>query len=463
MGTGRCLSIAITASLILLGSIGAHAGQAGLDPAKERGIRGQIAETWLELARWCLARKLGEQARLCAGIAEAADPSAQALPALKEAAAKAPDAGSDLDRLAWKTKHGEAAKKTAKSYEDLFSMAPRAADSPARERLEECLLAAIEFQATERRWADAASLAETASAGKDPQRALRIAERALSLKPPAKLVPKFQEVVRLSATGRFVLKTCASHPIRYYLSLPSGFKKNDDKKWPVLLVLGDSGLGDYEETGKLFEARRGDSPFLIVAPCYIPNHALASGGDLNDDCKRFLRYYPRDLLIRLDRRGLGWSLDGMQSILGELRADFDAEDRAYATGYNLGGFILWVALFRNPGLLKGAAPVCCYAGTWNPQEFLEKHQPEELSIPIHVFLGELDPRLKVREDPSTRRLEPGIENETDDAIFVLGKIGCKNVKRTTVPGVVMGPCADQVLKALRPFIDGLKKTQDPLD
>jgi hypothetical protein len=45
----------------------------------------------------------------------------------------------------------------------------------------------------------------------------------------------------------------------------------------------------------------------------------------------------------------------------------------------------------------------------------------------------------------------------------LERIGFKNVKRTTVPGVFRGPCAEQVLKSLRPCIDGARKTQDPLD
>jgi hypothetical protein len=42
-------------------------------------------------------------------------------------------------------------------------------------------------------------------------------------------------------------------------------------------------------------------------------------------------------------------------------------------------------------------------------------------------------------------------------------IGFKNVKRTTIPGAARGLCADQVLESPGPYIDGVMKTQDPLE
>ena len=67
-----------------------------------------------------------------------------------------------------------------------------------------------------------------------------------------------------------LLKAATVHPMKYYLSLPPGYRREDGKRWPVLLCL--DGAGSYfRGMAERFGPARGDLPFVVVAPCTWSN------------------------------------------------------------------------------------------------------------------------------------------------------------------------------------------------
>src|SRR5690349_6314349 len=73
-----------------------------------------------------------------------------------------------------------------------------------------------------------------------------------------------------AATAPPVLRTAAGHPMKYWLSLPTGWTAA--KTWAVLVVVTDA-RREFEATAREFARARGTLPVVIVVPA-----TLTSGG-----------------------------------------------------------------------------------------------------------------------------------------------------------------------------------------
>src|SRR5262249_12834933 len=66
------------------------------------------------------------------------------------------------------------------------------------------------------------------------------------------------------------LKSASSHPIKYYCSLPKGYQRAKDKRWPVLVCVEGAGC-NFRDMAETFVQARGDLPVLVVVPCTFSN------------------------------------------------------------------------------------------------------------------------------------------------------------------------------------------------
>src|SRR5579871_3155651 len=149
------------------------------------------------------------------------------------------------------------------------------------------------------------------------------------------------------------LKTASHHSIQYYLSLPEGWRR--DRKWPVVIGIESAEREFSPYFGALVKAR-GHKPFIIAVPLVVTN-----GGSRYRQGPGY-RYSP-SVWNQIDADPWKFDDDGMQAILKDLRARFGAEDKAFITGFEAGGHIVFAFTFRHPDLIRAAAPVSPnYAG-----------------------------------------------------------------------------------------------------
>ena len=152
--------------------------------------------------------------------------------------------------------------------------------------------------------------------------------------------------------------------VNYLLSLPDGYNKNTEVKWPAILFLHGAGEvgNDLEKVKthgppKLIKAGQ-KIPFIVISP------QVAAG---------YYEWSP-DLLMLM-----------MKEIIKKYRID---PDRVYLSGLSMGGYGTWDLAMRYPDLFAAIAPIC---GAGNPVEAWKiRHTP------IWIFHGENDISVPVK-------------------------------------------------------------------
>ncbi|MHC5038315.1 MAG: hypothetical protein ACYTHM_13450 [Planctomycetota bacterium] len=284
-----------------------------------------------------------------------------------------------------------------------------------------------------------------------------MANRALSLKPPEKLVPRFKKAIDTAATDRLVLMTASTHPMRYYFSLPKAFRRVKNKKWPVLICVDGAG-SNFKGIANGYVRNRGNLPFMVFSPCSFSNTNQIQGKMR----EKYKKYYSDEVIDEGNKRRIAWDEEGVLTVLKDLRENFDAEERVYVTGFSGGGNITYMMVFRHPDMLNGAAPACAnFSGKGLGKKLKKewKFSTDDVNFPLHMITGEKDPH---RDYTHGNRNMPGIEPQSDWAEEALKELGYPNVKRTMVPGMKHSAAQKHVIETFKPYWEGKKKRSDPL-
>ncbi len=433
-------------------------GQPALTKAEKSTFR-KITGEWVKLGRWCVSKELGKQARLCADKAQAADSSAFGLKTLREKAQKCPDTPSVADNEhlldSWNKKLAGARRKVAAYYDKLFGAGLKLSDPELRKRFDKYLWSALELCPTKKRWKTTLSVVESSVRAKDTDRAARLAEKALALKPPEKLTVRFKQALDAAAIDKLVLRTASSHPIKYYFSLPRGFKRTQGRKWPVLICVDGAG-SNFSGIAEGYRQKRGNLPYMVVSPCTFANTNKVEGKMI----EKYRKFYSDDVIAKGNTQRLDWDERGILTIVKDLQADYDAQSRVYVTGFSGGGNATYMMIFKHPDLLNGAAPACANFGARGYARLKDKFTEEDRNFPIHLITGEKDPH---REHTHGNKNIPGIEPQTDSVVRLLKQLGYPNYKRTMVPGMKHSAAHQHVIDTFKPYWEGRKKRTDKLD
>jgi predicted peptidase len=151
--------------------------------------------------------------------------------------------------------------------------------------------------------------------------------------------------------------------LNYLLWLPSDYKKEKTKTFPLLIFLHGSGeRGDSLELVKKqgppsFVDSRPDFPFITVSPqCPL---------------------------------GTWWEIEDLQALLVQLEVKYRIDpSRIYLTGLSMGGFGTWSWACKYPNQFAAIAPVC---GGGDIQ-FADNLK----NTPVWAFHGEADPVVPVK-------------------------------------------------------------------
>ena len=151
--------------------------------------------------------------------------------------------------------------------------------------------------------------------------------------------------------------------LNYLLWLPSDYKKEKSKTYPILIFLHGSGeRGDSLDLVKKngppsFVENRPDFPFIMVSP----------------QCPE----------------GIWWDIDDLQGMLEQLLVKYRIDpSRIYLSGLSMGGFGTWAWASKYPDQFAAIAPVC---GGGDIQ-FAGKIK----NLPVWAFHGEADPVVPVK-------------------------------------------------------------------
>jgi predicted esterase len=192
-----------------------------------------------------------------------------------------------------------------------------------------------------------------------------------------------------------VLCQASSHPIRYYLSLPTNDSCREGKRFPTLIVIAGAG-DDFRAATERFRRARGERPFLLVCPCTFSSNNLLHGRVL----ERYRQLYSADVIQAA--AGNGWCLDlnarlawdeaGLCAILADLEASHDVEPRAYLTGFSAGGLLTYHMILNRPEKLIAAVPVCANFNFWD-HDCLAPHPSTTAGHDVRVIMltGSRDP------------------------------------------------------------------------
>jgi predicted esterase len=305
---------------------------------------------------------------------------------------------------------------------------------------------------------------------------------------------------------RVVLKTASTHPMKYFLALPRGYRRQPGRRWPVLVCVDCAG-SNFKQLAEVYREARGELPVIIVSPCTFSNTNEITGYMLD----KYREFYPDELIRQFGELDgdLDWDEAGLLAIFKDLRTDFDAEAQIYITGFSGGGLITYRLIFKRPDLLAGAAPEC--ANFFNPEyrSYKCRFSREELNFPIHLIQGAQDhnrPSTRVSflfSTPlqefglvlavglplgwlvwrKTRKIKwvaavglctllalglflvgriTGLDYQANTAAQLLHDLGYPNVKRTLIPGMGHEGRPGPVIETFRPYWRKEKRRGDPL-
>jgi predicted esterase len=212
-----------------------------------------------------------------------------------------------------------------------------------------------------------------------------------------------------------ILKTCTSHPMKYWLSLPTGWTPT--KKWPVYVAVEGAGSNFL---GACNGARgNGNDTFIVVTPCGFTNT-----NTLTDDMR--MKYpYTKEVIDEADQNRMGFDEPGLLAILDDLQASYGAQERACITGFSGGGILTWFMVFTHPDKLLAAVPACAnFGGVGSISDDAEAKK----ALIIHAYQGDKDEYKESMLDAQWQAAEKlakenGYEHVTRD-IIPGGHIGC---------------------------------------
>lgn len=174
--------------------------------------------------------------------------------------------------------------------------------------------------------------------------------------------------------------------MRFYLSLPRGYKAKPPRRWPVLVCV--SGADSvFQHRLDNYRNARGDMPFLVVSPCTFSNTNTLEGLHL----ELYRRLYTDAEIEQAERGRLEWDEAGLLAVLDDLSKDYGAEDRVFLTGFSGGGNLTYHMLIRHPERLAAAVPVC--ANYFGDAADLGEDRPltaGEAALPVRLILSEFD-------------------------------------------------------------------------
>ena len=177
------------------------------------------------------------------------------------------------------------------------------------------------------------------------------------------------------------IKKANDHPMQYYISLPNGWTAN--KKWPVVFAV-EAADKQFKQNAERFIAARKNMPFIIVVPINTTN---------GQQGHRDPAIYPYSKAVwdTIDKVSTcKFDLDGLQSIIKDLKAKYAAADKVFITGFEAGTHLVWAMIFQHPELLYAAAPV---AGNFRnrclDQNTFSNHESRIL-LPVKNFTGAND-------------------------------------------------------------------------
>src|SRR5438128_11609304 len=136
----------------------------------------------------------------------------------------------------------------------------------------------------------------------------------------------------------------STHPVRYYLALPAGWKA--DRAWPVLVVITDAGR-EFEANLAAFVAVRGDRPYILVAP-----EVLSCGGARTRTPEHY-SYTPAEWDSIQGGDDFAFEDAGLAAVLADVHRQWQGEAKAFLTGWEAGGHTVWAQTLRHPS--AGAA------------------------------------------------------------------------------------------------------------
>jgi predicted esterase len=445
----KSIKISVMA-LIIIGVIQLLIAQdaPSLTKSEQTALR-SIATEWVNLGEWCVEKKMGPQARECVEKAETADSTAPGFGSLKEKANACEDAGTESDFKTYESRLTSVSRKVAMSYEQLFNAGAQEKDSKVKERFDKYLIAAVELVPSDSRWNNVLTVVNNLVKDKKFDRVANMAERALVLNPPEKIIPVFKAAIDSVAIENLVLKTISSHPIKYYFSLPKDYKKAKDKKWPVLICVDGAG-SDFKVRATRYKDKRDKLPYILVGPCTFSNTNAIQGNMLN----KYHQFYSDDIINEANHNRFAWDEQGILAIINELQSNYDAESRVYITGFSGGGNAMYMMIFRHSDLLNGAAPACANFMSSMSRVYANlkgRFLDEDLNIPIHFITGEKDPH------------RDAIEKQTNYAESFSKELGYSNCKRTMVPDMGHSAAEDQVIATFKSYWEGKKKRSDKLE
>jgi predicted peptidase len=151
--------------------------------------------------------------------------------------------------------------------------------------------------------------------------------------------------------------------INYLLWLPSDYKKDNSKTYPLLIFLHGSGeRGDSLELVKLngppsFVENRPDFPFIMVSP----------------QCQKDTWWNTEDLQLMLEKIKHKYRIDAT---------------RIYLTGLSMGGFGTWAWACSYPNQFAAIVPVCGGGDIQFARELK--------TTPVWAFHGDADPIVPVK-------------------------------------------------------------------
>ncbi|MDO1446033.1 prolyl oligopeptidase family serine peptidase [Rhodocytophaga aerolata] len=171
----------------------------------------------------------------------------------------------------------------------------------------------------------------------------------------------------------------------YLLFLPEGYKKDDGKKWPLMLFLHGSGergtvLDSVKKHGppKIVETQK-DFPFILISPQCPPNQ--------------------------------GWHPPLLDALLEEVIQEHNVDtERMYLTGLSMGGYGTWEYATMYPNRFAAIVPIC---GGGDPAKVWSIR-----NLPIWVFHGAKDQAVPIKQ--------------SEDMVNALKNVG-NNAKFTVYP------------------------------
>jgi predicted peptidase len=234
------------------------------------------------------------------------------------------------------------------------------------------------------------------------------------------------------------LRKAVDHPMQYYISLPGSW--SSDRKWPVVIALEDAGK-QFKKNAERFMAARKDMPFIIVVPFITTN------GQHGHKDSTIYPYSKADWDI-IDKISIcKFDMEGLQSIINDVKAGLSGSDKVFITGFEAGTHLVWSMIFQHPEWLYAAAPVAGnYINRCVGNNSLSDHK-SKLTLSIKNFTGSNDDSFGIKGNYYYQYLE---------AKKLAIAHGYKNISETEVTGTGHEPLPEHVLDYFKKIWDNMK-------